>query len=220
MPRVVAVAVAGAAGLAFALLSAWIAERGSAVPWVDESIHRWALDSRGPVTVRIANDLRWAGVTAVVLPILVPVGAAAAPPGSRWTLRLRYGLLLGAVAGAGVLAEIGINHAIGRARPPASSWAGLASGGSYPSGHATNVTLFALGCAWACASRVRPGWPRRAAWAGAAVYAGAVGWSRVWLGVHWPTDVAGGWLFGLTWMAGAAALAGGQTRRQRASHRP
>ena len=204
--RATAGVVAGAAGLAFALLAVWIAERGAAVPVIDESIHRWVVAHRDPVSVTIANDLRWGGITQVVLPILVPVGALAAAAGSGWSRRVRSGLMLGVIAGAGVGVETQVNHLIGRVRPPISDWAGTASGPSFPSGHTTVATLFALSCAWACAGRVRPGWPRRAVWAGAAVYAAAVGWSRVWLGVHWPTDVVGGWLFGLAWLAASTAL--------------
>ena len=201
-----AVLVAGAAGLAFALLAVWVAERGAAVPVIDESIHRWVVAHRDPVSVTIANDLRWGGITRVVLPVLVPVGVLAAAPGSGWSRRVRSGLILCAIAGAGIGVETQVNHLIGRARPPISDWAGAASGPSFPSGHTTVATLFALSCAWACAGRVRAGWPRRAIWAGAAVYAGAVGWSRVWLGVHWPTDVVAGWLFGLAWLAASTAL--------------
>jgi len=204
--RTTAGLVAGVAGLAFALLAVWVAERGAAVPAIDESIHRWVVAHRDPVSVTIANDLRWGGITQVVLPVLVPVGALAAAPGSGWSRRVRSGLMLCAIASAGVAVETQVNHLIGRARPPISDWAGAASGPSFPSGHTTVATLFALSCAWACAGRVRAGWPRRAIWAGAAVYAGAVGWSRVWLGVHWPTDVVAGWLFGLAWLAASTAL--------------
>jgi membrane-associated phospholipid phosphatase len=97
------------------------------------------------------------------------------------------------VASAGVYAELRINALVGRARPAVADWAGTAGGSSFPSGHTINATLFAALCAWAIAAQVHAGWPRRAIWAGAVVYAAAVGWSRVWLGVHWPTDVIG-WL--------------------------
>jgi len=42
-------------------------------------------------------------------------------------------------------------------------------------------------------------------WAGAAVLAALVGISRVYPGVHWTTDVLGGWAFGASWLAVVAA---------------
>jgi membrane-associated phospholipid phosphatase len=149
------------------------------------------------------------------------IGAAAAPRGRGLARRVGSGLLPGLVASTGVYAEIWINHIISRARPPVADWAGAAGGASFPSGHTTAATLVALSCAWALAGRAKPGWPRRAVWAGAAAYAVTVGWSRVWLGVHWPTDVAAGWLFGAAWTAGCIAAitlpAAAAGRRSRAA---
>jgi undecaprenyl-diphosphatase len=195
-----------AAGLAFAALSTWIARRGSEVPWVDEQVHRWALAHRDHVTVAIARAVRWGGISEVVLTALFVVGAATAASGSSAGRRVRSGLLLALIAGTGIYAEIRINQVIERARPPVSDWAGSAAGWSFPSGHTTAGTLLAVSCAWALAARVPPGLPRRGAWAGGAVYAVTMGWSRVWLGVHWPTDVLGGWLFGTAWLVGSVAV--------------
>jgi membrane-associated phospholipid phosphatase len=203
--RPAAAAVAAAAGLAFAALAIWIASRGAAVPAVDEDIHRWALAHRGPGTIAVARAVRWGGMTTVVLPALIVIGGAAAPRGRGLARRIGSGLLPALVASTGVYAEIWINHAISRARPPVADWAGAASGASFPSGHTTAATLFALCCAWTLAPRARAGWPRHAVWAGAAAYAATVGWSRVWLGVHWPTDVTAGWLFGAAWTAACIA---------------
>ena len=61
--------------------------------------------------------------------------------------------------------------------------------------------------AWAVTGRVTRPWLRTSVWAVAGMYAIAVGWSRVWLGVHWPADVLGGWLFAVTWLAVARLVA-------------
>ena len=55
--------------------------------------------------------------------------------------------------------------------------------------------------AWLCSVRMRSWRGRVAVWAAAAMLAALVGISRVYLGVHWVSDVIGGWIFGIWWMA-------------------
>jgi membrane-associated phospholipid phosphatase len=202
-----------AAGLTFALLTVWIARQGTAVPNVDEQIHTWAVSHRGPGSTALARAVTWGGVTTVVLPALLAVGALAGSSGGDFRRRLGDGVLLSGVASVGVFAGLRINALVGRGRPSVADWAGAAGGPAFPSGHTTAATLFAASCAWTISARVRAGWPRRAIWAGAIVYAAAVGWSRVWLGVHWPTDVIGGWLYGTAWFTAATAAMLGLRRR-------
>lgn len=77
---------------------------------------------------------------------------------------------------------------------------------SLPSGHAANsaavygaIALIAATIWWRRAQR-------RLIWTGAAFVVLMVGVSRVWLGVHWPSDVLAGWLVGAAWALGLAAL--------------
>jgi membrane-associated phospholipid phosphatase len=198
--------VAVIAGLTFAFLAIWIARQGSTVPGIDERIHRWVMAHRNSANLRFARMVTWGGVTQVVLPILLLVGAVATEGGREFTRRLKAGFMIAFVASIGAYLGLQINHLQGRVRPPVSDWAGTAGGPSFPSGHTTVASLFAASCAWVIATRVHQGWPRIALWTGAVLYAAAVGLSRIWLGVHWPTDVIGGWLYALKWLAAGAAI--------------
>ena len=82
---------------------------------------------------------------------------------------------------------------------------GVATRGSFPSGHMTRVTLV---CGWLTLAA----WSRRSrsAWLwGCIAVVWLIGYSRLYLGSHWPADVAGGILLGGAALAICLALAPG-----------
>ncbi len=113
--------------------------------------------------------------------------------------------LLWLVAGQSI--RLAVNHAVARGRPPHSLHLVTAGSYAFPSGHTTTATI-GYGLAVLLVAVLIPA-RRRLVAAGAVVLAVAVGLSRVYLGVHWPTDVIGGWALGIAWLAlaGTAAAA-------------
>ena len=98
------------------------------------------------------------------------------------------------VAATQVLVAV-LKHAVERQRPPARDALTHADGFSFPSGHAAAaMALYAL-LAW-LAVRHLQGTARVIVVMAGAVVVGAIGLSRVYLGVHYPTDVMAGWLVG------------------------
>ncbi len=113
--------------------------------------------------------------------------------------------------GSGQLVRLALNIGFAVPRPPSRLWLTDASGYAFPSGHTASATI-GYGLAAFLLARADP--VRRPLYAvTAALLAAAVGLSRVYLGVHWPSDVLGGWAFGVLWLALAATVAAALPRR-------
>jgi undecaprenyl-diphosphatase len=118
-----------------------------------------------------------------------------------------------ASGGAAVVSSV-TKQVFDRPRPPTSLWLGTAWGPSFPSGHATQ-SIACWGAVAVVACVLVRSRAARAAIIGAAVcVALAVGTSRVYLAVHWASDVICGWAISLMWLT-ALLLAGWSTPRAR-----
>jgi undecaprenyl-diphosphatase len=121
-------------------------------------------------------------------------------------------LMLGAVLG-GVAINSFLKYAIARPRPDFVTPAVQVFSASFPSGHAalSAITYLTLG---ALLGRTQPAIGMRIYFiALAAILTGLVGVSRVYLGVHYPSDVLAGWCIGAAWAMGCWALMSWLQRR-------
>jgi len=86
---------------------------------------------------------------------------------------------------------------VARERPDLDPHLVVVKTSSFPSGHATSSMIFYLTLALALTAGSRRQWIAAAA---AILLSFLIGTSRVMLGVHWPSDVIGGWSFGMLWV--------------------
>lgn len=140
--------------------------------------------------------------------------------GLLWTRGRRDLAWFAAVSvGGGALLSSLLKLAVGRTRPFAGgALIELPRTASFPSGH-TMASLCLAVAVFVLVREVRPEAARIHALAAAigAVYAAGVAFSRVYLGVHWPSDVLGSWVLGALWCAVVFAVFAHTTRRGPAS---
>ena len=148
-----------------------------------------ALAFLGPLT-----DLGSTGAVTVVAVLTFALGAAIGP----W----RHGLIGAVTIGLAALGVELVKTGVARARPDALEPIVVEHGFSFPSGHAT-LSMVAYGVLAVLISRSRlPHGVRIAMIVGLALLVVGIGVSRIWLGVHYPTDVLAGSVLGATIGAG------------------
>ena len=160
--------------------------------WIHAHSPEW-LD--GPM--RLVTAL---GYGQVVLPLLAAVVFAFYLKG--WTLSAT--LLLVSTVGGSLLTAL-LKAVFGRARPELFDSGYTASYYSFPSGHATVAVGFYGALTLILAYRLR-GFARWAVVAGGVLLVLLIGFSRLYLGVHYPTDVLAGFLAAPLWVVCVGAV--------------
>ncbi|WP_284453860.1 phosphatase PAP2 family protein [Streptomyces sp. MRC013] len=147
--------------------------------------------------VRVLSDWVWDPLTLrVLLGVVVLALWRAGEPGPA--------ALLAGVCAVAAAVQQGMKTLVGRERPRLPDPVDSAEFAAFPSGHAMTAAVVCGLLWWAAARAARWTLVRPVAVAGAVSTAG-VGLTRVYLGVHWPSDVLGGWLLGACLVAAAVA---------------
>jgi membrane protein DedA with SNARE-associated domain/membrane-associated phospholipid phosphatase len=218
----------GVAGLWLMLGLLTVVGFGWAFGWIlEEVIGREELATRdSPVAAWLdAHRVDWLtacmrvitqlGSTRAIFPLIAAV--------SLWLLVRRRRVdaavvLVAAWAGAAAIVSL-IKLLIGRAHPGMSQLLVAADGSAFPSGHAAQAVA-TYGALAYLAARATTRWRWRVAvWTAAGLLALLIGFSRLYLGAHWLTDVLGGWALGAAWLT-TVVTAAGTHRRLRAERRP
>ena len=156
---------------------------------LDRAVIRHVEKGRSVAVVRAARAISALGEPGFVV---LPIAAITAYAARRADWRQACVPVLVVTSGAAVRRLL--CRAIGRPRPPAALWLTEPEGFSMPSKHASLAGLTAGAC---LGSTALGGLGRHAV---VFLAVAGVGASRIYLGVHWPSDVLAAWIFVEAWL--------------------
>lgn len=162
----------------------------------DEAVLTWVGTHRTDVLDQLALEITALGNTATLSVLVLAVASF------LWLTRHRFSVLLlfTALAGGGALNWL-LKDLFDRPRPAIIEWGTHVSSASFPSGHAMSAMIAYATVAY-LGGRLEPTRLMRVVtWSFAAALILAIGASRIYLGVHYPSDVLAGFTAGLAWTA-------------------
>lgn len=168
--------------------------RGGRTQAFDDGVLRWLAEHRSPALEPLMLEITFLGTGTVVM-MIVAVSAL-----FLWLTKHRYSaaLLLIATVG-GILLNGLLKMGFGRPRPQIFDWGVEVVSWSFPSGHAMSAAVV-YGTVAYLASRLQVRhWHRVLTLAAAAILILLIAISRLYLGVHYPSDVIAGVIIGLAW---------------------
>lgn len=127
--------------------------------------------------------------------------------------RYRVAILLAIATAGGQALNLVLKQSFARERPAATLHLVEVNSPSFPSGHSMAASIFYLTSGALLARTARRRREKAYLIGCALLLTLAVGFSRVYLGVHYPTDVAAGWCAGAAWAILCLAVADGLARR-------
>jgi undecaprenyl-diphosphatase len=164
---------------------------------LDRSVMEWMGRSESSFLTKAALEVTALGAGVVVW-MLVLVSSV-----FLWVSRHRYSVLLlwVSILGAGLISST-LKAFFNRPRPDIFPWrAPYADQASFPSGHSMTAMVAYSTLAFLIARLEPTPFLRRMTFVLAGVVIVLIGLSRMYLGVHWPSDVIGGFLTGIAWAA-------------------
>ena len=184
--------VAVLATIGFAQLAEYVLKGGTQK--FDIAILQWLHLHQSPALTALMTEMTYLGTGTVVIMIVVVTAMFLWHTEHKHSARLLLASTIGAI-----ILNNALKLVFHRARPSVFEWQTTALSSSFPSGHAMSATVVYGTVAYLCMRLQQHHWSRVVTFIAAVVLILLICLTRLYLGVHYPSDVIGGIIVGLAW---------------------